>query len=85
MSNKYWLSFLTTLILSVLVSAQEDSIKNKKVLIVGAGASGIAAAKILLLNGYESIQILEAQDYYGGRIRPVFDEDNQVLEFGAKM
>lgn len=84
MSTQYWPTLLTALILSVLVSAQEDSIKNKKIVIVGAGASGIAAAKTLLLNGYESIQILEAQDYYGGRIRPVFDEDNQILEFGAQ-
>ncbi|KAL0387939.1 UNVERIFIED_CONTAM: Polyamine oxidase 1 [Sesamum radiatum] len=39
------------------------------VLIVGAGISGIAAAKVLAENGVEDVVILEAADRIGGRIR----------------
>lgn len=74
---------VTTLAFTLLVSA-EDAKKDKKIVIVGAGAAGIATAKTLLQNGYESVQILEAQDYYGGRIRTVFDEEHHRLELGAQ-
>ncbi|KAK4424954.1 Polyamine oxidase 1 [Sesamum alatum] len=39
------------------------------VLIVGAGISGITAAKMLAENGVEDVVILEAADRIGGRIR----------------
>ncbi|KAL0349363.1 UNVERIFIED_CONTAM: Polyamine oxidase 1 [Sesamum angustifolium] len=39
------------------------------VLIVGAGISGITAAKVLAENGVEDVVILEAADRIGGRIR----------------
>ncbi|XP_022893255.1 polyamine oxidase 1-like isoform X1 [Olea europaea var. sylvestris] len=39
------------------------------VLIVGAGISGISAAKLLAENGVEDVLILEAADRIGGRIR----------------
>ncbi|CAI9769730.1 unnamed protein product [Fraxinus pennsylvanica] len=39
------------------------------VLIVGAGISGISAAKLLAENGVEDVVILEAADRIGGRIR----------------
>lgn len=63
----------------------EDQLKDKKIVIVGAGIAGIAAAKTLLQNGFESIQILEAQDYYGGRILTVIEDEHQKLELGAEM
>ena len=40
-------------------------------LIVGAGASGIAAASMLMQNGVHSIVILEAENRIGGRINTV--------------
>ncbi|XP_063709329.1 spermine oxidase-like [Culicoides brevitarsis] len=69
---------------TAIVSCYASDSKDKKVVIVGAGAAGIAAARELFKNGYKNVQILEAQDYYGGRIREIFDEDGQKIEFGAK-
>ncbi|XP_006598273.1 polyamine oxidase 1 isoform X2 [Glycine max] len=46
-----------------------DSPSRPSVIIVGAGISGIAAAKVLAENGIEDLVILEASDRVGGRIR----------------
>ncbi|KMT18801.1 hypothetical protein BVRB_2g029100 [Beta vulgaris subsp. vulgaris] len=46
-----------------------DSTKHSSVIIIGAGISGISAAKQLADNGVEDIVILEASDRIGGRIR----------------
>ncbi|KAI4333093.1 hypothetical protein L6164_017941 [Bauhinia variegata] len=46
-----------------------DSPSRSSVIIVGAGISGIAAAKVLAEHGIEDIVILEASDRIGGRIR----------------
>lgn len=47
-----------------------------KVVIVGAGASGLAAAKILEQNNIEYV-ILEATDRYGGRLK----KDTSLVDF----
>lgn len=39
-----------------------------RILIVGAGAAGIAAASRLVANNIKSFTILEAENYIGGRI-----------------
>ena len=44
---------------------------RKKVLILGAGAAGITAAKTLYDQGIADFLVLEAQDYIGGRIKSV--------------
>ena len=44
---------------------------RKKVLILGAGAAGITAAKTLYDQGITDFLVLEAQDYIGGRIKAV--------------
>ncbi|KAK9068878.1 hypothetical protein SSX86_012994 [Deinandra increscens subsp. villosa] len=46
-----------------------ESPNRCSVIIVGAGISGISAAKVLAENGVEDILILEASDSIGGRIR----------------
>ncbi|GAB2289026.1 polyamine oxidase1, flavin-containing amine oxidoreductase [Dionaea muscipula] len=46
-----------------------DSTKRCSVIIVGAGISGISAAKELTENGVDDVVILEATDRIGGRIR----------------
>ncbi|KAL3732681.1 hypothetical protein ACJRO7_029347 [Eucalyptus globulus] len=46
-----------------------DPASRSSVIIVGAGISGICAAKVLAENGVEDILILEATDRIGGRIR----------------
>jgi len=52
-------------------------------LIVGAGASGIAAATRLLQNNFGDVQILEAEDRIGGRINTIAFGDN-VVDVGAQ-
>ncbi|XP_057512977.1 polyamine oxidase 1 [Actinidia eriantha] len=55
---------------------------RSSVIIVGAGVSGISAAKVLAENGVDDILILEASERIGGRIRK--DEFGGVsVELGA--
>ena len=54
--------------------------KDVKILIVGAGAAGFAAATRLYENGFKNITILEAQNRIGGRIHTVeFCKLNQLI------
>ncbi|KAG8650143.1 polyamine oxidase 1 isoform X2 [Manihot esculenta] len=46
-----------------------DSPSRSSVIIIGAGISGLSAAKVLAENGIEDLVILEATDRIGGRIR----------------
>ncbi|KAL1802633.1 hypothetical protein ACET3Z_031280 [Daucus carota] len=46
-----------------------ESPARSSVIIVGAGISGLSAAKVLVENGVEDIIILEASERVGGRIR----------------
>ncbi|XP_043265922.1 spermine oxidase-like [Colletes gigas] len=56
---------------------------SPRIVIVGAGASGIAAASKLLENGFDNVLILEAEDRIGGRVNTVkFDE--YVVDLGAQ-
>ncbi|EFX83379.1 hypothetical protein DAPPUDRAFT_301970 [Daphnia pulex] len=57
----------------------------KHVIIVGAGASGLAAASRLVENGLSAtnITILEAQNHIGGRVHTVTNDGNP-LEIGAQ-
>ncbi|KAF5272013.1 hypothetical protein FQR65_LT04994 [Abscondita terminalis] len=54
-----------------------------KVIVVGAGASGIAAATRLLKNGIDDVTILEAENRIGGRINSVKFGDAYV-DLGAQ-
>ncbi|KAK1552633.1 hypothetical protein Q3G72_020636 [Acer saccharum] len=47
----------------------ESSRRRSSVIVIGAGVSGISAAKVLAENGVEDLVILEASDRIGGRIR----------------
>ena len=57
-------------------------VSDQKVLILGAGMSGITAAKTLIEAGYHNIQIIEASDKFGGRIREA-SIGNVTVELGA--
>ena len=57
---------------------------KNKVIIIGAGAAGLMAARLLAEQGY-TVTILEAQDRTGGRIHTLHDKSfAQPVELGAE-
>lgn len=56
---------------------------NKKIVIIGAGSAGIAAATKLKSNGFQNITVLEGENRIGGRINTVRFGEN-VLDLGAQ-
>jgi len=57
---------------------------NRDVLVIGAGAAGLAAAKELSDAGFKAT-VLDARDRIGGRIYTYRDENNEVpIELGAE-
>lgn len=56
---------------------------DKKIVVIGAGASGVAAATKLVSNGFKDVTILEAENRFGGRINTV-PFGNNVLDMGAQ-
>lgn len=56
---------------------------NKSIVIIGAGASGVAAASKLLSKGFENVTILEAEKRFGGRVNTVPFGAN-VVDMGAQ-
>lgn len=56
---------------------------EKHIVIIGAGASGIAAATKLLANGFENVTVLEAEARIGGRVNTVKYGDGFV-DLGAQ-
>ena len=83
MKNNFSLFLAVSLILSSYVQHQgKVNAQKKKVLILGAGAAGITAAKTLYDKGTKDFLVLEAQDYIGGRIKSV-PFDGKVIEEGA--
>lgn len=57
-------------------------VKDPKILVIGAGSSGIAAATKLYENGLTNITILEAEDKIGGRINSV-EFGGSVIDLGG--
>lgn len=56
--------------------------QNPKIIIVGAGPSGIAAATKLIENGFSNIIVLEAENRIGGRVHSV-DFGGSVVDLGG--
>lgn len=56
---------------------------SKAIIIIGAGASGVAAAAKLISNGYKNVTILEASNRIGGRINTIPFGAN-VVDMGAQ-
>ncbi|KAK0162744.1 hypothetical protein PV327_006496 [Microctonus hyperodae] len=57
---------------------------SPKVVIVGAGPAGIAAATRLLENGFTDITILEAENRIGGRIHSVKLDNDYMVDMGGQ-
>ena len=75
---------LASLGIAILPHCRKKAAKpdiTEDVLVIGAGISGLAAAKTLKNAGYH-VTILEASDRYGGRIKTV-DMDGYKADFGA--
>lgn len=60
--------FKELLVVCVFGVVTSVMIKNPKIVIIGAGASGIAAASKLFEHNFSDVTILEAEDRIGGRI-----------------
>jgi monoamine oxidase len=59
-------------------------VKNPDVIIIGAGAAGLAAARVLSDAGRSAV-VLEARDRMGGRIHTIRDSKLQIpIELGAE-
>lgn len=56
---------------------------EKKIIIIGGGASGFAAASKLISNGFRNVLILEAENRIGGRVYTIPFGAN-VLDMGAQ-
>lgn len=62
--------------------AEAKSQKRYKVLILGAGSAGIAAAQKLTENGIKNFLMLEGADYIGGRVKSA-QFAGKTIEMGA--
>ncbi|XP_033231693.1 spermine oxidase-like [Belonocnema kinseyi] len=60
--------FSILMLYSMIFNSVNGDEESPSVLIVGAGAAGIAAASKLFENGFKNITILEAEDRIGGRV-----------------
>lgn len=56
---------------------------NPKIVIIGAGLSGIAAGSRLYENGFKNLTILEAENRIGGRVHTIPWASN-VVDLGAQ-
>lgn len=58
--------------------------ENKKVVIIGAGFSGIAAGVKLLESGISDVVILEAENRIGGRVHSIEFGEGKKIDMGAQ-
>ncbi|XP_043470350.1 protein anon-37Cs-like [Leptopilina heterotoma] len=71
------------LLLSTIILAVNSNKEESSVIIVGAGASGIAAASKLFQNGFKNVKILEAENRIGGRVFTTKFGDN-LIDLGGQ-
>ena len=63
------------------MASTQTGLENLKVIVIGAGASGLAASQTLLSQGCQ-VQVLEARDRIGGRVQTVSLGDH-LVDLGA--
>lgn len=56
---------------------------DKRIVVIGAGAAGIAATTRLVFAGFKNVVVLEAENRLGGRVCTVPFGEN-VLDLGAQ-
>lgn len=56
---------------------------SRKIIVIGAGAAGIAATSRLLQSGFSNVSVLEAEHRIGGRIHTIPFASN-VVDLGAQ-
>ncbi|XP_029999684.1 spermine oxidase [Sphaeramia orbicularis] len=56
--------------------------RQPRIVVIGAGFAGLAAAKALLKNGFTDVIVLEATGHIGGRVHSV-QHGKAILELGA--
>ena len=80
-----FLAVLVVTSLSLIPSADTvtTGTKDPKILILGAGISGVTAAKILNRLGYTNFQIIEGAGKVGGRVAFLIDQGGYTVELGA--
>jgi monoamine oxidase len=61
----------------------ERSSREEKIIVIGAGASGLYAARLLRDKGFP-VTILEASSIFGGRIKPLLTFSDYPIELGAE-
>lgn len=59
------------------------SLETTRIVVIGAGPSGIAASTRLIEMGFQNVILLEAENRIGGRIHTVPFADN-VIDLGAQ-
>jgi spermine oxidase len=57
--------------------------QSARVVVIGAGISGISAASKLIENGFKNVTVLEAENRIGGRVSTVPFASN-VVDLGAQ-
>lgn len=62
-------------------TAKKNTLSGKKVIVIGAGISGLSAANLLRKHG-ANVLVIEAKDYIGGRIKTDWSL-GAPFEFGA--
>ncbi|CAD7004632.1 unnamed protein product [Ceratitis capitata] len=62
---------------------RKQAMKSARIVVIGAGSAGIAAATRLLQSGFENVLLLEAENRYGGRVHTLPFADN-VVDLGAQ-
>ena len=84
LSKKTFLYIFTVYFANFDVVSSEDDLPS--VIIIGAGAAGIAAASRLFENGFKKVTILEAENRIGGRIHTIkFSKYYIMLYFSVQM
>ncbi len=69
---------------NIQIARHNKNIKTLTVVIIGAGAAGLAAAKSLFEAGHD-VTVLEANNYIGGRIKALELDRKTFVEVGASL